>query len=326
MKFRERIKKDPDFRTAIIRLILAAVAVFTIALLALLQYFYPLRTLLPAYALPERGEGEMRFHFLDVGQGDCTLVEFPDGSIVMVDAGLSAWEVENRVTRYLKSLRPSALSLVVTHADIDHYGNMSAVLEDFAVDALYLPVIPSNTEEYARILSLAEKKGVPMSALTRYMVLSSADAYGVCLSPYSMSETDQNEASAVIYFEYAGVGAVLCGDVNAAREKLLVSEYALFEGVFDSGDYAVRLERTKILKAAHHGSGGSSSREWLELLSPSVSVISCGRGNGYGHPAASAVTQIAASGSEIYRTDELGDVMVTISKDGEFTVRTHYLK
>ena len=326
MKFRERMKRDLDFRAAIVRLVAAAVAVFMIVLLALLQYFYPFRTLLPAYALPARGEGEMRFHFLDVGQGDCTLVEFPNGSVVMVDAGLDTWETKNRVTRYLKSLHPSALSLVITHADIDHYGNMTTVLEDFAVEALYLPAIPSEAEEYARILSLAEQKGVPMSALTRYTVLSMSEAYGVCLAPYSMGETDDNEASTVIYFEYAGVGAVLCGDINAAREKLLVREYALFEGIFDSGGYSVRLERTKILKAAHHGSGGSSSREWLELLSPSVSVISCGKGNSYGHPASAAVTRIAASGSEIYRTDELGDIMVTISKDGTFRTEYGYFK
>ena len=326
MKFRERIKKDLDFRTAIVRLIVAAVAFFVIAALALLQFFYPFRTLLPAYALPERKEGEMRFHFLDVGQGDCSIVEFPDGAVVMVDSGLSEWRIENRVTRYLKSLRPTAFSLVVTHADIDHYGNALAVLDDFKVDALYLPAVASETEDYARIISLAEGKGVPMSAFTRYTVLSSGGAYGVCLAPYAEGETDENEASAVVYFEYAGVGAVLCGDVGAAREELLAREYALFNGIFDSGDASVRLERTEILKVAHHGSGGASSREWLELLSPSVSIISCGKGNRYGHPASDALTRIAACGSEIYRTDELGDIMVTISKDGTFKAEYGYLK
>ena len=326
MKFRERWKKDLDFRTAIIRLVVAAVAVFVVTVIALLEYFCPLRRLLPVYELPEREEGEMRFHFLDVGQGDCSIVEFPDGAVVVVDAGLGAWEEANHITRYLKSLHPSALYLVVTHADVDHCGNMSAVLEDFAVERLYLPVIPSEREEYARLVALAEEKGVPMSTLTRYTALAFPDAYGVCLAPYSEGETDENEASAVVYFEYAGVGAVLCGDIGDAREELLVSEYALTEDIFDSGGYPVRLERTKILKTAHHGSGKSSSRNWLELVSPSVSVISCGKGNSYGHPASETVSRLAAVGSEIYRTDELGDIMVTISRDGSFKTDYGYIR
>ena len=326
MKFQKRLKSDLEFRTAIMRLTAAGVAVFVIVAIALLQCFYPLRTLLPAYAIPERGEGEMRFHFLDVGQGDCSIVEFPDGTVVVVDAGLETWDAKNRVTRYIRSLDPNALFLVITHADADHYGNMNAVLTDFTVDALYLPVIASRAEEYKRILTLAEENGVPMSVLARYTVLSFPDAYGVCLAPYSEGEQDENEASAVIYFEYAGVGAVLCGDIGEAREGLLAREYALYDGIFDSGNYPVRLERTKILKVAHHGSGGSSSREWLELLSPSVSIISCGRGNSYGHPAQGALTRIAASGSEIYRTDELSDIMVTISRDGTFKTEYGYLK
>lgn len=327
MKVRKRIKTDLDFRTAIKRLIGVAVAVFVIVLIAVVQYIYPFRNFLPAYALPERGEGEMRFHFLDVGQGDCTIVEFSDGTVVVVDSGVSAWATENRLTRYLKALKPCALSLVVTHADSDHYGNMAALLESFTVDTLYLPTHAANTKEYAHLLSLAAKKGVPMSVLTRRMTLiSSSDAYGVCLSPVGAEGEKDNEASAVIYFEYAGVGAVLSGDIGVMREEEIEKEYVFSEEFFDSGSYSVRLERTQIFKMAHHGAGDSSSQRWVSMLSPSVSVVSCGKGNDYGHPDSEALSRLKAVGSEIYRTDELGDVMVTVSKDGTLRVQTGYLK
>ncbi|MGN0823370.1 MAG: ComEC/Rec2 family competence protein, partial [Candidatus Gallimonas sp.] len=228
------------------------------------------------------------------------------------------------IIRYLKGLAPTAVSLLVTHADADHYGGMTELLQCFGADALYLPVLGEDAAEYRAILRAAEEIGCPTQTVTRYDVIARpSGAYLNCISPYSAGETDHNESSATLFFSYEGVNAVFCGDVSAEREGKLAREYALDETLFDRGEYVVRLDETDILKTAHHGSGGSSSEEWLGLLGAETAIISCGRGNFYGHPAGSALKRLSESGCEIYRTDELGDVVIVVA-DGKYTVYTDY--
>ena len=110
---------------------------------------------------------------------------------------------------------------------------------------------------------------------------------------------------------------MLAGDISAAVERRLVRENALMEGLFDSGECRVRLEETDILKLSHHGSASSNTAEWLALLSPEKAVVSCGKGNNYGHPAPEALARAEAVGAEVFRTDELGDIVLSV-KGGEY--------
>lgn len=309
-------------RKGTIRKIAVCAVCAAVVILAVVLYFVPLKTRLPAYAFPERREGEMRIHFLDVGQGDCTVVEFPDGEVLIVDAGDGSLEHGNKIVRYLKGLSPVCVSMLLTHADSDHYGGFGRLLETFGADAFYLPAIGAEEEAYSDLLAAVGRSGCVTDELTRYDTLvNDSGAYAVCLSPYSLGETDGNEASTVLFLSYEGVNTVLCGDITAAREQKLTREYALDETLFDSKGYAVRLPETHILKVAHHGSAYSSSQEWVGLLDPTVAVISCGKGNSYSHPSGEALNRL--SGSEIYRTDELGDVVVSVFQ-GTYTVYTDY--
>ncbi len=303
-------------------------AVCTIAAIGVWNEFSPFRRALPVYGIDARDRGEVRVHFLDVGQGDCSVVEFPDGSALVIDAGDGSWENNDHILRYLKSLHISTLFLVVTHAETDHCGGVAALLEDWRANTVYLPVLPASMRLYESIADAAAAQGAEVKTLSRYDVIATGDAYAVCVSPYSVDETDMNDSSAVLYFRYAGVNVLFGGDISKEREKRLINEQklsdALGERLFDSGNYAVDLRETDILKVSHHGSGGSSSEEWLALLSPKTAIVSCGAGNIYGHPAGGALNRLAAAGADIYRTDELGDIMVTISKNGTYTTEYHY--
>ncbi len=279
-----------------------------------------------SYALPARGEGEMRLHFLDVGQGDCTVVEFPDGSAMVVDAGNGSRENDELLTRYLRGLHIQSPLLVFTHADADHCGGFPAIIRTFGAEKLFLPVLSSADSSYRNTVEAAIAAGVPTEILTRYGGGEHAGASWSCISPRSAEEEDANDSSAVLYLSYAGVGALLCGDISGTREKFLLTEYSLFAGIYDSGGRTVRLEDTKILKVAHHGSGTSSTGEWLSLLGAETAIVSCGRGNSYGHPALEATERLAASGARIFRTDELGCVMVTVSQDGTYRTEWNYFE
>ena len=287
---------------------------------ALLFYIVPYRVFLPAAQIAARGEGEMRLHFLSVGQGDCTIVEFPDGSALVVDAGDGSFEANNVIVSYIKGLNVRSLSLLATHADIDHYGGFSELLRVFRADRFYLPVLPSAASAYRSLLAAIEREGCNTETLTRYDVIGHASgAYAVCISPHAVDETDGNSASTMLYLSYAGVNILLSADADAAREEQILSELELSESLLDSGGYRVRLDETHILKVSHHGSDNASSTDWLSFLSPEAAVVSCGTGNAYHHPAGGTMARLAELGTQIYRTDELGNVLLSV-RDGSYTI------
>lgn len=324
---REEEYKKRKRKRFLIRAAAVLFAVCVIAAIGVWNFTTPFRTLLPAYSLEKREEGEVRIHFLDVGQGDCAVIELPGGTALMIDAGDGSWENNNHILRYLKGLGSPALTLVATHADADHCGGFPAIFEAFTVEKVYLPVLSQTGSVYEVFLEKA--KAYPCETLTRYTLAAEGDAYAVCVSPYSGDETVENDSSAVLYFSYAGVNVLFGADISAEREKQLLEEQKLSEElgehVFDSGKYAVRLNETEILKVSHHGSANSSSAEWLGMLSPATAVVSCGAGNLYGHPSGDALSRLAAVGATIYRTDELGDVMITIYGNGTYKTEYGYL-
>ena len=305
-----------------LHLLRTLIAVFVTAAVSLFFCLVPYRLLLPAAGICARGEGEMRLHFLSVGQGDCTVVEFPDGDVLVVDAGDGSFLSNNEIVRYLRGLDFTALTLAVTHADSDHFGGMSELLRLFRVERVYLPVLAEQTSAYERFLAAVAQEGCEADTLVRYDVISRpSGAYAVCISPHAAEETDENQSSTVLYLSYGGVNVLLGADMPAERERLLAAEYALYEGIFDSGTFRVRLEETDLLKVSHHGSAGASDGAWLSLLSPAAAVISCGEGNPYRHPAGEALERLAEAGAQIYRTDELSHIVVTI-RDGGYTFGT----
>lgn len=303
-------------RALLIRVGTVLLAALLVLALAVFNTAVGFRTLLPAYALAEREEGEFRLHFLSVGQADCTLVEFPDGHVLFVDSGGGTWQGNNHIFRYWKGLGSPDCDLLVTHTASDHAGGVPFLLNTLHAKTLYYPSVFSASS----LKEAAVRAGVPCEPFSRSFVYGDENGYLVCLSPRSEEDEEANDCSAVLYLRYAGVGVLLTGDISSERERLLVRESAL--GIFTDGlpdGFPAPLWETDILKAAHHGSGSSSCEEWLSLVRPETAVISCGAGNSYGHPDP-AVTGRLSSYGEIYRTDELGDVLVTISPGGTYRV------
>ncbi len=300
----------------------AAVVAALLFLLAvtLVNVFVPFRTMRAAYALPACAEGELRVYFLDVGQGDCTVVQFPSGAALVIDAGDGSWENDNKLCSFFKGLGAEKLTYVVTHTDSDHSGGVAELINVFGADAVYLPGVPSGGSCYKRLVASAERSGAEVQTAKRYTVIEEGDAYAVFLTPYSQNEENDNDASSVLYLRYGEFSALFAADITAARERRLRNEYEIDQTLFDFNGFQVRLDDVDVLKVAHHGSDTSSSKEWLELIKPEISVISCGRGNAYGHPAGGALSRLAACGSEIYRTDELGDIMLSAFYDGKCDV------
>ena len=317
---------NTKLRRALFRAVLILFALLFVVAAALFRGLVPQSNIISPYTMSEAGPQEMRLHFLDVGQGDCTIVEFPSGHVVVIDGGDGAFYTNLHLVRYLKALAPETLTLVATHADSDHSGGLAYLLKNFGAKEVYLPPIGSQTGAYRSLLREVERTETPKKTLSRYSVLSDeSGAYALCISPYSVGETDENDASAVLFLRYAGVNILLGADISSSREKEIMDDFFTFDGIFDVGGYTAPLRETDILRVSHHGSNSSSSEGWLSFLGAQTAILSCGAGNSYGHPAPEAVERLKMSGAALYRTDELGDVMITISPDGAYRVEwKHY--
>lgn len=283
--------------------------------------------------ISKRQSGEARIHFLDVGQGDCTLLELPDGKVMLIDGGDMQPSTERTVLRYFNALKIDVIDyLVITHADEDHCGTLDVVLKHKKVLNAYLPpTFPVDGTEYDEVYNaiLKEKCNVIYTSRTAKGLGCDNENYPYELSflyPYQFDVEqalngkteieDDNDFSAVLYFDYQNVGTLFASDISAEIEEKLMFDNEL--GVFENR--AFDLTSTEILKVAHHGSKYSTSAEWLRYLQTKTAVISCGAGNSYGHPADELLTRLYQSQADVWRTDQDGSVMITISPSGEYRV------
>lgn len=306
-----------------------------IVILCVVNFFYPIEYWYNPYgslSSAPRNEGELRIHFLNVGQGDCTILEFPDGKSGIIDCGPETSAARN-VVLYARALKIKKFDfLVCTHGDADHCGGFSTLLKQIPAGIAYIPYdgTANSGNAYLSFYERVCDKADAVKYSERYANIRGEGYYMVFLSPHSRAATagetaDENEASAVTWLDYGGVSALFTADISVNAEYSLLAEYALDETIFDTADgLKVKLGESEILKVAHHGSAYSSSLEWLRFLNYETAVISCGAGNAYGHPSETALRNLRTANPDgrIYRTDQSGYVIVTIRKDGKYTVST----
>ncbi len=313
----EKQKRITRILFSIIVLLLLAVLVFSA--------IFPSETWKYYVALPKiekREEGELRIHFIDVGQGDCTLIELPDGKVMMIDGGDNSATTKKQVLRYLNALKINVIDhLVITHTDSDHCGGIDEVVKWKKVVNAYLPASSktSNTEYAEAYAALADTECTLIQA-SRLVTFGGETPYTLAfLYPYTESEFENDNAtSSVLWLDYRSVSALFMGDAPQEVETLLLRDDKL--GFLQK--LGVELSSTEILKVAHHGSGSSSSMAFLEYLSPQTAVVSCGKDNAYRHPSDRVIGALDTIGSSVYRTDEHGHIIITISSQGDVQITT----
>jgi len=256
----------------------------------------------------------LRVTFLDVGQGDAAIVQFPNGRTLSIDAGGLAgtlFDIGSRVVSpaywALGIRRLDYMS--ISHGDPDHIGGAASVFRDFRPAEIWegVPVPPH--EPTRRLRALADAAGVPWRTLQPGDHIAVGQALVTVHHPPPPDWERQrvrNDDSEVIEIRYGGVSFVFTGDIGRDTELAIAASFT---------EAPIR-----ILKVPHHGSGTSSSTEFIRALRPDIGVISDGRGNPYGHPVPQVLERYRAAGAAIYRTDL--DGAVTVETDGK-TVRVH---
>ncbi len=329
----EALKEEAEKRNKRLKRIALCVLLFVVVGLTVFSCFYPPESWKYYFRLPDvekRKDGELRIHFLDVGQGDCTIVELPDGKVLLIDGGNDDGATKKKIMRYLNALGVDEIDyLLITHADGDHCGSLEEVFRYKKVLNAYLPSsFESSDVEYAEAYEAAVKEGCTLVSSSRSITLtgpSSAPYTLAFLWPYAEGKEGENEEemkekygdnwdSAVVWLDYKGVSTLFCGDAPKEVEESLLIEAK--SGLFDGR--GVALSETEIVKISHHGSADASSLEFLRYLHVQTAVISCGRGNAYGHPTNAVLRNLAAVNAQTYRTDERGNIVITVKADGSY--------
>lgn len=322
----EEEKKTVERRIKFWKMAVLFFVVAVIGALCLFSMWYPVETWKYYFALPQTGTrqaGEMRVHFLDVGQGDCELVELPDGKIMLIDGGADD-ESATRIMRYLNALKIETIDyLLITHADSDHCGGLQKVVKYKQVNRAFLPLTDATKNEaYAAVYAELTAKGCKWEYTARSVDLSTDGEFSYTLRflyPYTLQSEENlstNESSAVVWLDYLGASVLFTGDAPMETEEKLMRDHRL--GLLDE---SVKLTETELLKVSHHGSADATSLSFLQYLGVRQAVISCGVNNSYGHPTLEVLSALSAQRAEIYRTDERGHLVWTVSVSGDYALR-----
>jgi competence protein ComEC len=261
-----------------------------------------------AGTVPLPPAGKLRVVFLDVGQGDATLVRFPDGRTMLVDAGGlagSAFDIGGRVVGpALRALGVRKLdTLVLTHGDPDHIGGAPAVMKRFAPGIVWEGVpVPAHAGLGQLAAAAAAGHAAWRTVQTGDYERSGSAVIRVLhpAPPEWERQRVRNDDSIVLELRIGGVSIVLPGDVEAEGERSILP--------------TLRPGPVVVVKAAHHGSATSSIVPFVQAAHASAVVFSAGRGNRFGHPAPIVVDRYSAAGALMFRTDE--DGAITMDTDG----------
>ncbi|MBO5870463.1 MAG: MBL fold metallo-hydrolase [Clostridia bacterium] len=241
---------------------------------------------------------EMRVHVIDVWQGDSIFIELPNGKCMLIDA--AERDYSGRVISLIDCLGYKKIDyLVATHPHSDHIGGMQRVVQSFKIGKVYMPKVTTDTASFINFLDALDKQGVSVTVAKAGVKFDIGDFLSAeFVAPVTIVD-DLNNCSAVLKLKYDEKVFLFTGDAEIIEEETITANIDC-----------------DVLKVGHHGSYTSSGNTFLKKCTPDIAIISCGKGNDYGHPHDAALNRLDKAGvDKIYRTDVSGTV--TVSTDGK---------
>lgn len=249
----------------------------------------------------------LKIYFIDVGQGDSTLIQTPFGKSILIDGGGSEFGEfdvgENVLLPYLLDRRITRINyMIISHFDSDHVKGLITVLKNLRVDNVIISKqgeISNNFREFQKIIQdkkiklIIAKKGdyLKIDNLTHIHILFPEENL--------INDNILNNNSMVFKFVSNDFSMLFTGDIEKIAEERMIEIYQ-----------NTNMLNSDVLKAAHHGSKTSSINSFLELVKPSIALIGVGKDNNFGHPNIEVLNVLREYTNNILRTDELGEIII----------------
>jgi len=253
-------------------------------------------TTLAAISLPDQ---YLHVSFLDVGEGDATLIQ-SSGQNILVDGGPTPQAISLGLSQKLPFWEHTIDLVILTHPHLDHLSGLIEVLNRYNVKAILAPEMSVNSAAYDEWMNLIKTKNIPLNIAEKGQQIKLNNGVSIeILNPppgaTANTETDMENLGIVLKLSYGRQSFLLTADIFSEAETRLIKE---------RGDLSCT-----VLKVAHHGSNTSTSADFLNVAHPQAAVISCGAGNLFGHPQSAVLERLTKQ--TIYRTDLSGSIEFT---------------
>ena len=241
--------------------------------------------------------------FIDVGQGDSSIININNKTTMIDTGGLTTYNDEeykykiskNKTIPYLKSIGIKRINnLIITHGDFDHMKEAINLVNNFKVEKVIFNCGTYNDLEQ-ELIKVLDKKNIKYYSCVKKLNIDNNKLYFLQTKEYN----NENDNSNVIYTEIDGYKFMFMGDASITTEHEILNKYNLSD--------------IDVLKVGHHGSKTSSGKEFINEINPKYSIISVGKNNRYGHPNKEVLDNL--KGSKIYRTDMDGSIMFRIKNN-----------
>lgn len=323
--------------SAIVAIVLfSAAAVIVIALL-IVNAFIPVRYLSSYIVGSEKNrQGQLKVTYIDVGFGDSTLIELPDGKVALIDGGDGAYPNQLKL---LKTLNEHGIEyidyLVCSSVKKEHCGGLAEILQFKGVGCAFIPYCKNVriTDEYHAFTSKLKDSNIPTKIANVSEGFDGEDYFFTFLSPsihlnpnseYTALNTNPDKenidnASAVCWLECFNKKFIFCSDVRSGALQRVIADYNLQKEQSNAycpyNGNSVALEDCTVATVAAHGGEKNICTGWYTLLTPEYAVVSVGLNYG-GYPSAIALSDPTGVGAEVYLTSESGNVQFNVTQQG----------
>lgn len=240
-------------------------------------------------------KNSIKISYIDVGQGDSALIQV-NGKNLLIDAGTN--ESTNKLISYLDKQNIKKLDYVVaTHPHEDHIGGMDTVIKKYDIGEFYAPKKLANTKTFESMMNALKSKNLKINVAKAGVNLDlGKNVKCEMIAPNADNYEDVNNYSAVIKITYGNSKFLFTGDAEKLSEKEILNK-----------NYDISAD---VLKVGHHGSSSSSSKPFLDKVTPKIAIISCGKNNDYGHPHRETMNELTKRKIQVYRTDVDGTIVL----------------
>jgi competence protein ComEC len=239
-------------------------------------------------------------NFLDVGQGDATLMNFYNSGKIMIDAGPNR-SVLDELGNNLSFFEKKIDILILSHANLDHYGGFFEIIEKYQPRVFVYNGVNSTSETFQNLLTLIKNNGLAIVSMRAEDKIKIGNDVMEVISPsaeMNFSEKNLNNSSLVFKTIISGFKTLFLGDADSSFLKKITADW-----------------QADILKVSHHGSKNGTDEALLDLINPKIALIGVGEDNKYNHPADIVINLLEDLGIEIFRTDQNGGISIQFGKE-----------